>query len=100
MDFTRKFGSHTICISDMHFGLTFHVRSLSSQISVNLRNFRKMPYLHGFQKMQKMFHGLGQDISCIKFLVVSDFEALLRCKRIGQSGSLWIAFKWGLSLGV
>ena len=24
--------------------------------------------------MQNMFHGLGQDISCIKFLEVSDFE--------------------------
>ena len=26
--------------------------------------------------MPKVFHGLGQNFFCIKFLVVSDFEAL------------------------
>ena len=29
--------------------------------------------------MQNMFHGLGQDISCIKFRVVGNFEALFKC---------------------
>ena len=29
-------------------------------------------------KNAKISHGLGQDISCIKFLVVSDFEALFK----------------------
>ena len=37
---------------------------------MNLWPFRKMPQLHYFQKIQKMFHGLGQDFSCIKFLVL------------------------------
>ena len=32
--------------------------------------------LFSTKKKQKMFHGLGQDILCIKFLEVSDFEAL------------------------
>ena len=32
----------------------------------------------GELKMPKVFHGLGQDFFCIKFLVVSDFEALLK----------------------
>ena len=51
--------------------------------------------------MQKSFLGLGQDISGIKLFIVSDFEALFkRCKRSGHSGSLWIAFRWGLNLGV
>ena len=44
-----------------------------------------------------MFHGLGQDIFCIKCLVVSDF---VDAKRSANSGSMWIAFKWCLNLGV
>ena len=45
---------------------------------------------------KKMAYGFWQHISCIKFLVVCDFEALFkRCKRSGHSGSLRIAFKWG-----
>ena len=44
---------------------------------------------------------LGRTVSCIQFLVVSDFEALFKlCKRSGYSESLWIAFKWGLNLRV
>ena len=70
MKIARKFKSHTeAAFADMHFGLTFHVRSISSPISMNLWTFKKMFLLHYFQKkLQKMFHGLGQDISFIKFL--------------------------------
>ena len=46
-----------------------------------------------------MFHGLGQDISCIKCLVASDLETLFkRSKRSGHSWSLGIAFKWGFNM--
>ena len=36
--------------------------------------------------------GLGQDISCIQFLVVSDLKVMLKlCKRSRLSESLWVA---------
>ena len=54
-----------------------------------------------FKKMQKMFHGLRQDISCIKLLVVSDFEALFKwCKWSWHSESVWVAFKLRLNFSV
>ena len=57
MDITRKFQNPTLsAIADLHVGLTFHVRSISSPISMNLLTFRKMPLLQYLKKMQKMFH--------------------------------------------
>ena len=51
--------------------------------------------------LQTKPYGLGQIIFYIKFLVVSDKEALFKwCKRSGYSGSIWIAFKWGFNMGV
>ena len=48
----------------------------------------------------KIAYGLGQDISCIKFLVVSDFKAIFKCcKRNRQSESSWVALKWELNFG-
>ena len=50
--------------------------------------------------LHKVAYGLGKDISCIKFLVVSDFKVIFnRCKRSRHSESLWVALKWGLNFG-
>ena len=41
-------------------------------------SFKKLPASDKTFFLQKMAYGLGQGISCIKFLVVSDFEALFK----------------------
>ena len=65
-----------------------HVWAYFEKIASFWKNFNQ--FLH------KMACGLGQDISFIEFLVVSDLKA---CKRSGYSGSFWIAFEMGLNLG-
>ena len=50
--------------------------------------------------MQKVFHGLGQDFFCIKFLVVSDFEALFKCAKEVNILIVVHCFKIGVNLGV
>ena len=81
MNVASKFESHTvpyICRNTFQ-NWTFLVRSHSSRFSVNMWTLRKMPLFHDFQKKkQKLFRGLWQDISCIEFLVVSDFNALIK----------------------
>ena len=67
-----------------------------------LSYFAKLPF-SGKKNicLPKMVYGLAEDISCINFLVVNDFKTLFKwCKRSGHSESLWIAFQWGLHIGV
>ena len=79
MDIASKLKSKTVCICRHEFWTDFLVRSIQDQISANLWIFRKKKSItSGFSKNAKMFHGLGQDFFCIKFLVVSDFEALFK----------------------
>ena len=55
-------------------------------IGLILKN-NPFPEKRNFYK--KIAYGLGQDISCIKFLVVSDFKVIVyRCKRSRHSESL------------
>ena len=43
-----------------------------------LAYFEKLPVSGKTYVLQKMAYGLGLDISCIKFLVVGDLEALFK----------------------
>ena len=73
--------------ADKHFGLAFHVSSNSSPISVNLWTFIKNAFTSLLSKKCKtLFHGLGQDDSCIDFLEVSDFEVQI----IQNKRTFWI----------
>ena len=40
--------------------------------------FEKITISWKTEFLRKIAHGLGQDISCIKFLVVSDFKVILK----------------------
>ena len=50
------------------FACNFHEWAYFEKLSVS----RKTEFLH------KIAYGLGQDISCIKFLVVSDFKVIFK----------------------
>ena len=55
--------------------LDFSLRAMS-MIGLILKNY-PFPEKHIF--LHKIAYGLGQDISCIKFLVVSDFKVIFKC---------------------
>ena len=78
MDIARKLESHTVCICRQAFWTDF---AFKINFKSNFResvDFQKNALTSLFSKNANMFHGLGQDISCIKFLEVSDFEALFK----------------------
>ena len=85
MDIARKMESHTVCICRHAFRTDFACKiNFKSNFRESV-DFQKNAFTSLFSKMQKMFHGLGQDISCIKFLEVIDFEALFKLyKRSGH----------------
>ena len=68
-----------------------------AMIGLVLKNY---PFPEKTEFLHKVAYGLGQDIFCIKFLVVIDFKVVFnRCKRSRHSESLWVALKWGLNFG-
>ena len=79
MNIASKFESHTVYSCRNTFQ-TLPGRAHSVRISVNLWAFRKCPNFMISEKCTKNVQ--WQDISCIVFLVYSDFEALFKlCKR-------------------
>ena len=76
MDIALKFKSHSVCICPNAFLTEFFCKiTFMSNFSESV-DLQKISFNFTiFKKNQKNFHGLGQDIFCIKFLVVSDFEA-------------------------
>ena len=74
VDLARKFESHTVCICRNAVQTDF-----SRIITFKSVDFQKKCFnFMNFKKYKTMFHGLGQDISCIKDLVVSDFVTLFK----------------------
>ena len=79
MDIACKLESKTVCICRHEFWTDFSCKINSRSNFRESVDFQKNAITSGFsKKMLKVFHGLGQDFFCIKFLVVSDFEALLK----------------------
>ena len=58
----------------MQIVLDLSLREMS-MIGLILKNYL-FPEKHDF--LHKIANGLGQDISCIKFLVVSDFDVIFK----------------------
>ena len=100
MDIAHKFESHTVCLCRHAFRTDFSCKINSKSKFRESVDFQKK--YHNFmivKKCKKCSMDLGR-YKCIKFLVVSDFEALFKwCNQGGHSGSMWIAFQWGLNLG-
>ena len=71
MDIARKFESN----ADMNFGLTFPVRLIPGQISVNLRLSEKC-HNHDFQKIKSPCTLTGHFLYKISCSI--DFEALFK----------------------
>ena len=84
MDIARKFEFYAVCICRY----AFRTPRFSCKINIksNYMDFQK-------NAKKKMFHGLWQDISCIKFHEGSDFEALFnildRCRLPLNEGLTW-----------
>ena len=58
-----------------------HIVGLNDWIAGNVHvwaHFEKLTFSQKKYFLRKMAYGLGQDISGIKFLVVSDFEAIVK----------------------
>ena len=76
---------------------------LRFKFACNVHNwayFEKLSVSGKTDFLPKIAYCLGQDISCIKFLVVSNFKVIFKiCKRSRHSESLWVALKWGLNFG-
>ena len=61
---------------------------------------KKIRFRKKTEFLSKIVYGLWQEISCFKFLVVSDFKVIFKyCKRSRHSESLWVSLKWGSNFG-
>ena len=58
--------------------------SVKFRIACNVHDWAQFEKLSVSKKKtyfyKKIAYGIGQDISCIKFLVVSDFNVIFKCK--------------------
>ena len=71
MDIASKFESHTVCICRHAFRTDFSCKiNFKSNFHESVDFQKNALTLIFSKKCQKLFHGLGQDISCINFLEV------------------------------
>ena len=70
MDIARKLKSNTVCIFRHEFWTDFSCKINSRSNFCESVDFQKNAIT---SRLLKVFHGFGQDFSCIKFLVVSVF---------------------------
>ena len=78
MDIACKFESHTVCICQQAFRTDFSCKMNFKSNFHESVDFQKNALTSIFSKNAKNDYGLGQDISCIKFLEVGDFGALFK----------------------
>ena len=78
MDIASNFESHTDGICRNAFQTHFSKKITFKLSFVESVNFQKNALISSSLKTAKTLHGLWWEISCFKFRVVSDSEALLK----------------------